>query len=138
MEKTPREKLEKRLKRIEDALQLKEPDRVPFLPMTHFFAANYVGMTGEEAFYDREKWFAANKKMTLDLDLDLYFPPLVGVYPGRSLDILGCKQIKWPGHGAPSNSTYQFVEGEYMKANEYDPIYHAYSKTSSPLRCSLL
>lgn len=110
----------KRLKRLEDAIHLKKPDRVPFLPIMHFYPATYVGMSGEEAFYDYEKWFNANKKTILDFEPDLYLPPAQSVYPGRSLEILDCKQIKWPGHGVSSKSTYQFVEGEYMKAGEYE------------------
>jgi hypothetical protein len=120
MEKTPEERYNERLKRIEDAIALKVPDRVPFFPMTHYFAATYTGMRGEEAFYDSDKWFAANKKMNIELAPDAYFPVLMSVYPGRGLEALNCKQIKWPGHGVPSSSTYQFVEGEYLKEDEYD------------------
>ncbi len=122
MDKTPEELHKERLKRCEDAIQLKVPDRVPFYPMTHYFAAKYVGLTGEEAFYDSKKWFAANKKMNLELEPDFYFGPLHGLYPGAALETLGCKQIKWPGHGVPNDVGYgyQFVEGEYLKADEYD------------------
>ena len=122
MEKSPEEYYRERLKRIEDATQLREPDRVPFFPMTHYFAANWVGLSGEEAFYESDKWFEANRKMNMELKPDLYFPPLTGVYPGRALEILKCKQIKWPGHGIPSHTTYQYVEGEYLKKDEYDAL----------------
>jgi uroporphyrinogen-III decarboxylase len=120
MDKTPEELYKERLKRIDDVIQLKVPDRVPFFPLTHFLAAGYVGLSAEEAFYQTDKWFAANKTMILDLEPDLYFPPATAVYPGNSLDILQCTQLTWPGHGSPPNSTYQFVEREYMKADEYD------------------
>ena len=33
---------------------------------------------------------------------------------------MGFNQYRWPGHGAPDNSGHQFVEGEYLKADEYD------------------
>jgi uroporphyrinogen-III decarboxylase len=33
---------------------------------------------------------------------------------------LDYKQLVWPGHGLGPNTPYQFVEGEYMKAEEYD------------------
>src|SRR5208283_335596 len=39
---------------------------------------------------------------------------------GPILDILSFQQIKWAGGGLPPNASYQFVEGEYMKAEEYD------------------
>lgn len=120
MNKTPDELYQERLKRVEDAIQLKKPDRVPFFPLTHFLAASYVGLSAEAAFYQTDKWYEANKTMLLDLEPDLYFPPSTALYPGNSLDILQCTQVAWPGHGSPPGSTYQFIEKEFMKADEYD------------------
>lgn len=111
---------QKRLARLENAIQLKTPDRVPFVPIMHYFPAKYTGLSGKEAFYDFNKWFEANRKTVLDFEPDLYLPPAQSVYPGSSLEILDCKQIQWPTHGVDPHSTYQFVEGEYMKADEYD------------------
>ncbi|MFC1896570.1 uroporphyrinogen decarboxylase family protein, partial [Thermodesulfobacteriota bacterium] len=37
-----------------------------------------------------------------------------------AFDAVDCKQIKLPGRDVPSNHSFQFVEGEYMKAEEYD------------------
>ena len=68
---------QERLKRVDDAVQLRVPDRVPFLPSSAAFSA-------------------------------------------RSFEILDCKQIKWPAHGAPINSSIQYVDGEYMKEDELD------------------
>jgi hypothetical protein len=118
---SPEELYRERGKRINDAVQLKVPDRVPFFPATHLYAAKYTGMTLEEAFYDADKWFAANKKMNIDLEPDLYFPGGLAIMaPGQAFEAVDFKQIKWPGHGVPSNHTFQFVEGEYMTADEYD------------------
>ena len=39
---------------------------------------------------------------------------------GPILETLDFKPLKWPGHGVTANRTYQYVEGEYMKAEEYD------------------
>ena len=42
------------------------------------------------------------------------------IYSGRALEIADYKLYKWPGHGLGDDvNSYQFVEGEYMKANEY-------------------
>jgi len=124
MQNQPEELYRERLKRCEDAIELKIPDRVPFFPMTHYFAAKYAGLKGEEAFCDSEKWFAANIKMNVELAPDCYFPPLHSLYPGKALEILKCRQIKWPGHGVSNDAGYgyQYVEGEYMRAEEYDSL----------------
>jgi hypothetical protein len=110
-----------RTKRINDAVELKKPDRVPIFPWFHLFPARYAGMTYEEAFYDADRWLAANEKTVLDYDPDLYTQPGAAISAsGAAHEALGNKQIKWPGHGVGPNRSFQFVEGEYMKAEEYD------------------
>jgi hypothetical protein len=108
----------KRAQRIADAIQLKTPDRVPITPHLTFFGANYAGMTPEEVMYDYDKGYAAYKKTALDFQWDTASSHLV-TFSGPFFEILDYKQLKWPGHGVPSNRTYQFVEDEYMKADEY-------------------
>jgi hypothetical protein len=63
LNKGSEELYEERIRRFDDALQLKIPGRVPFIPHTHFFAARYSGVTPEEAFYRAHKWIAAGKRM---------------------------------------------------------------------------
>jgi len=119
--KTPEELYREREARINDAIELRVPDRVPFFLPSGLFPAKYVGMTFEEAFYDPEKWFAANKKANQDFQSDLYWQPTFGVFTaGRAFEAVDLKQLKWPGHGVAPNHSFQFVEGEYMKAEEYD------------------
>jgi hypothetical protein len=43
--------------------------------------------------------------------------------PGRVLDILDYKLYAWPGHGLSKEASgMQFIEGEYMTADEYDEL----------------
>ncbi len=121
MDKTPEELYRERLKRVEDTIQLKVPDRIPFVPHMGIFAARYAGLSPTEAFYDSEKWLSACKKAIVELEPDMY---RATTYPGRALEAVECKQMKWPGHGGPTNSTYQYVEKEYMKAEEYDAFFN--------------
>lgn len=116
MKKSVEELYQERLKRVEDAIQLKQPDRVPFLPHINFFAASYAGLDGDEAFYHHEKWAEANKNVYLDLEPDLFH---LHAFAGNALDILACKQIKWPAHDGKGGPGFQFVEKEYMLADEY-------------------
>lgn len=117
MEKTPRELYQEREKRINDAIQLKATDRVPFAPLFTFFAAKYAGITCQDAMYDYDKLVKATKKAIVDFDVDAYSSIFL---PGPVLDILDDKRFKWPGHGIPIDKTFQYVEGEYMTADEYD------------------
>lgn len=111
-----------RVTRLIDAIKLqKEPDRVPVCPGIGFFPIYYTGITFQEAMYDYNKAAAAWKKYVLDFEPDVSSSPGF-VWPGRALEILGYKLLKWPGYSLPASSPYQFVEGEYMKANEYDAL----------------
>ena len=120
MPQSPEELFKERTKRVEDAIQLKVPDRVPITPFFGFFPAMYGGITCEEAMYDYEKLRIASKKTILDFEPDMYVNPYDYISSGPVAEVLDYKQLRWPGHGVNPNHTYQFVEGEYMKVEEYD------------------
>src|SRR3990172_1799149 len=54
----------------------------------------------------------------VDFQPDYYATPAF-IGSGKILEILGFKQYKWPGNGIPKEAGYQYVEGEYMLADEY-------------------
>jgi uroporphyrinogen-III decarboxylase len=120
MAKTVEELYKEREKRVLDAIALRKPDRIPIEVLFGFFPARYAGMTVEEVMYDPEKLFKAQLKTLLDFKPDMDQNPFGLRFLGPILDALDFKQLKWPGHGVGSTVTYQFVEGEYMKAEEYD------------------
>ena len=120
MAKTSEELYRERERRVLDAIALKVPDRIPILVMFGFFPAKYAGVTVEEAMYDPEKLFDAQLKALLEFQPDMDQAPFAIRFLGPLLEALDFKQLKWPGHGVPANLTYQFVEGEYMTAEEYD------------------
>jgi uroporphyrinogen-III decarboxylase len=120
MKETAEELFRQREKRVNDAIALRVPDRVPIEVMFAFFPAKYSGVTVEEVMYDPEKLFKAQLKTLLDFKPDMDQNPFGLRFLGPILEALDFKQLKWPGHGVAADLTYQFVEGEYMKAEEYD------------------
>ncbi|MFX1322420.1 MAG: uroporphyrinogen decarboxylase family protein [Promethearchaeota archaeon] len=109
-----------RVIRIKDVVQLKKmPDRVPVVLMLGFFPAFYSGVTPQEAMYDYDKLLAAWKKVVLDFEPDAHIGCFVPG-PGKLFDILDYKLYAWPGHGVSPNLSYQCLESEYMKPDEYD------------------
>jgi hypothetical protein len=110
---------EERTKRIVDAIKLEVPDRVPIAVDATFFNCRYAGITFEEAMYDWDKAYVAWKKMVLDFGWDATMGAGF-MFPGLMYEALDFKQLKWPGHGVDKSRSYQFVEGEYMTADEYD------------------
>ena len=53
--KSPADLLQERERRINDAIALREPDRVPVMCIFGFFPARFAGITFEEAMYDYDK-----------------------------------------------------------------------------------
>jgi hypothetical protein len=108
-----------RATRIKNAIQLKMPDRVPVIPLVGFFPAHYAGITTQQAMYDIDKACQAYEKYTFDFAPDAHRGPY-GL--GQVYDIIDYKLFVWPGHGVGVNMPFQCVEGEYMKADEYDAL----------------
>jgi hypothetical protein len=106
--------------RLKDAIQLKKtPDRVPVTIFPSMFPFTYAGMNLQEAMYDYDRCVAGLKKFVLDFKPDIHFGA-AGPGPGKFYEILNYKLYAWPGHGVAPTSSYQCLEGEYMKAEEYD------------------
>ena len=111
-----------RVTRFIKAIQLKEPDRVPVMLPAGFFPAFYAGGNLKTVMYDYGELKRAWRKFLHEFDMDTFGGPMF-VLPGKVLDSTDFKLLVWPGHGLPAdNETYQFVEGEYMKADEYDAL----------------
>ncbi len=109
-----------RAQRYVDVLQLKQPDRVPRAPAIGDFVANYTGLTKAEFFYDYDKSVAAFIKFSRDFDLE--YSAAGNFYPGKVFERMGYNLYRWPGGALPENTTFQYVEKEYMPADEYDAL----------------
>ena len=108
-----------RLKRIQDAYEMKVPDRIPITLNLGYMLARLEGMTHVELEQNPDRALEALEKWAL------YFQPdsiSGGLISGAPNIILGDRMTKWPGHGLPDDQPFQFVEGEYMTADEYDGL----------------
>jgi hypothetical protein len=126
MDKTNEQLRQDREKRIMDAVALKKPDRVPISIPFGYFPARFVnGITPRDAWYDFKKWKDAYFKTAL-----FYQPDTSGLFfnsSGNVLEEMDNKTMVWPGHGASIHHSHQFIEGEYMKSDEYDLLLEDYS-----------
>jgi len=118
-ERTPEQLYEEREKRVRDAIELKEPDRVPVRLETHAFPARYAGIPMAAKYYDLAAWKEATRKTILDFEPDIY-QATVMPEPGETLRLLDPKHLMWPGGALPPDVAHQAIEQEYMKAEEYD------------------
>lgn len=126
----------RRVNRIKDAIELKQtPDRVPVFPFVGFFPAFYDNITPREAMYDYAKLYDAWKKYVLDFKPDAH-PGSFLPGPGKFFDRLDYKLYAWPGHGTEDHFSYQCLEDEYVKPDEYDALIrdpsHYFNSTYMP------
>ncbi len=121
MDQTRGELYRSRLNRIKAAVQLRKPDRVPTFLHFGLEAARYIGMSRQEAYYDCDRLLAGSKKIILDFQPDVF-----GSFPfssGLAYAAVETRTMRWPGHGVPVDGCLQYVEGEYMKPDEYDAYF---------------
>ncbi|MDP6632314.1 MAG: uroporphyrinogen decarboxylase family protein, partial [Dehalococcoidales bacterium] len=117
--KTIEELVLEREKRVKDAMELREPDRVPVTVPIGVFAARYAGLPASAMYYDHAAFREVSKKMLLDFEPDN--SAAVGTTTsGLFLELIDEKQYRWPGGTLPDDVSMQFAEAEYMKADEYD------------------
>jgi uroporphyrinogen-III decarboxylase len=109
-----------RTKRFADIVQLQQPDRVPSLLMAAGILARFAGISFADTFYDAAKTSAAVLKFVEDFRPEYLL--LSGVAAGRAYDVLGYEAYKWPGSSLPADMPFQYVEGEYMPAEDYDAL----------------
>lgn len=112
-----------KMKRIDDALAMKEPDRVPLIPFVQTYAVTHAGHTMAETMYDVKAIHDSVRKYLKDYDPDCnygYGAFFSGL--GPAFDKLGLKFLQWAGEEdsvCDKNSIHQFVEKSYLQDDEY-------------------
>jgi len=114
--KTPEQLYDERETRIRDSIFLKQPDRIPLFifpdPCAHY------NVRQSAAYYDPAAWRQALIRENLDFEPDMASANFST--SGETLATLDVKNKLWPGGPLGDDYEYQFVEGEFMKEDEYD------------------
>ncbi|NLZ92916.1 MAG: uroporphyrinogen decarboxylase [Firmicutes bacterium] len=114
-----------RLGRYTACIALQETDRVPISFGTTYFATKHMGYTYQQVNYDPKA------SVQMEVDFAKKYPQQDtqrgNVSWAPPADITASVMSRSPGRDLPPTSLNQFVEGEYMKADEYrqfieDPI----------------
>jgi hypothetical protein len=112
-------KYRERAQRFRDALELKTPDRVPIAGLGGAFIYRRAGIPQKATMYDR--WEEAAKAVIkFQNDFQPDSATATFMMSGASMECLGQTNLKWAGCGLPDDVQYQYVEQEYMRADEYD------------------
>lgn len=124
---------EMRKKRFDDAVALKEPDRVPFIPITTNFLALHFGITIQQAMTDARSIIEPARKYCEAYDPDAVWQP--GSFPIKAMELIGDKQARWPGdyYNLPENTPFQYVDHSYISEDDWeeylrDPSYYILRK----------
>ena len=116
--KPVRQLRKERQKRINDAINVKVPDRVPIRCWMGYFLAKYVGIPYSATYYDFDAWYDAYEKTLQDFMPDTF--GAMNFTPGKALEILESKTKRWPGWGIDPYHGHQSIEIDSLKAEEYD------------------
>ena len=104
---------------IKDAIQLKtKPARIPVCPSAGFYPIQYTGNDFYQAHYDYPLLAESWTKYHVDFQPDAYYSP-ISIVSGKVMEMIDYKLYKWAGRGVANDKTIQYVEGEYMKGDEY-------------------
>ncbi len=109
-----------RWRRVMDCVALKQPDRMPVAMLATFWLAKYGDISHRQLMYDYDKTAEIATRAILEFQPDIYSPPIQGVTSGRVLEAAEFKQLQWPGHGVGDHQPFQYLDREYMMADEYD------------------
>ena len=122
-------KYDAKLKRINDAIALKEPDRVPMTPPPELFPIFNAGYTVAEVIYDTtlQKMGNAVKKYLTEFDPDSGIAAgLVFAGEGPAMELSNPKNMRWagmPGHIIDDNSLQQFIEYPLLLDDEFEEFF---------------
>ncbi len=105
--------------RIETAIRLGKPDRVPVVPIIDFFSARYGGISQHDMLFDVRKSDEALEKTLRDLGpIDGQHLSYAGL--GRIMQLIFPNPPVMPGVGGePPDGQFQFVERTVMQPEEY-------------------
>lgn len=118
-EKSPEELYNERQARVLATVRCEQPDRIPVFGPFQKYPYQFGGITFRQAMNDYALARAACHKFLDYFQPDVDFGPIFA-YPAQAMETIGWKAFKWPGHGLTDDVMYQYVDGEYMTADEYD------------------
>ncbi len=109
---------EARAKRIAEAMRLGRPDLVPLIMPIGYMLADLGGITRRQLLEDPAKAQELLEQAALEFQPD----SIHGPFPAdpKPYLLLGDRMTVWPGHGVDEDTQFQFVESEFMRADEYD------------------
>lgn len=111
---------QQRDKRLRDAIALQVPDQVPVVYWSVFWHARHAGYTVRQAMYDPQLNADAARAAAIEFQPDGIMASFMVTAIGHALELLDYVPLQWAGHGVGENRSYQYLDREFMKPDEYD------------------
>ena len=115
---------EARRKRMTDAAALKEPDRVPIMPILQCYPVFHAGHTMKDVLYDFEKGAEAFKSFAREYEPDAMMGQTwIYMGCGPMFELMKPKTLTWagaPGTAISENSIHQFIEFPVLLEEDFD------------------
>ena len=115
-----REAFDKRWQRVADCIAGRAPDRMPVSLIGGFWFAKYGGITCRQLMYDFETSNQIGERAIVEFEPDIGGGANFTASWGPLWDKVDFRQLEWAGHGVSEDSPYQYIDKEYMPAEEYD------------------
>ena len=123
-----RAKYEAKLKRVSDAIALKEPDRIPMAPSPSIFPIFHAGYTMAQAIYDESLEIGKQSMLKYLRDFDPDNGTAISNYigEGKLMELQRPTTMRWsgmPGNPIGDNSLHQFIEFPILLDDEFDEFF---------------
>ncbi len=110
-----------RKRRIEAAIRLETPDRVPVTSMVYTFAARFAGISIEDYIFNPIKNYRAHKIFNQEFQPDMNYMPATDMHPLMVALAQPCP-VKLPGRDLSPDESWQSLEQKIMSTEEFDYI----------------
>jgi hypothetical protein len=112
-----------RTMRLVNTYNVQEPDRVQVNMPVGNLPYLLKGLNTYDIMYNFRKVVESCIEFNEQYSEELEIFTLPNIISGKALELLDYKLYVWPGHGLPQGAPgFQFVEGEYMLADEYNSL----------------
>ncbi len=115
------EQYRKRKNRIEAAIRLETPDRVPVTSMVYTFAARFAGITVHDYIFKPLENRRVHKLFNREFQPDMNYMPASDMHPIMVALAQPCP-VKLPGRDLPLTESWQSYEKNVMSIDDYEYI----------------
>ncbi|MCX5859513.1 MAG: hypothetical protein NT056_06400 [Proteobacteria bacterium] len=116
-----KQKFEERKRRVEAAIRLETPDRVPFTTMVYSFAARFAGISVHDYIFNPRENRRVHRIFNQEFEPDMNYLPATNLHPLMVALAQPCP-VRLPGRELPPDESWQCFEEPLMTVEDYEYI----------------